>query len=158
MTYCITPLPLSPFQPFFALDDAALAERGACRMIAETPNSAPCRVSLVDAEPGERLILLNHAHLTAPASPYRASGPVFVREAAVQSRPVMDALPSILIGRLLSLRAYDQDWTMTDAEVAEGAAVEAWLNDRLADPAIRSVHIHTARRGCYMAAAHRGMP
>ncbi|MGO4408616.1 MULTISPECIES: DUF1203 domain-containing protein [unclassified Brevundimonas] len=155
MTYCITPLPLAPFRPLFALDDAALEQQGARRMIAETPNSAPCRVSLIDAEPGERLILLNHGHLTTSASPYRATGPIFVREAAVEAPPVVDALPAILVGRLLSLRAYDRDWMMTDAEVAQDEAVEAWLAERLADPAIRTVHIHTARRGCYMAAACR---
>lgn len=155
MTYCITPLPLAPFRPLFALDDAALEERGARRMIAQTPNSAPCRVSLIDAAPGERLILLNHPHMAAPASPYRANGPIFVREAAVQSPPVVGALPAILVGRLLSLRAYDHDWMMTDAEVANGEAVETWLSDRLSDPATHTVHIHTARRGCYMAAAQR---
>lgn len=155
MTYRITPLPLAPFRPFFRLDDAALAERGARRMVAETPNSAPCRASLVDAAPGERLILLNHAHLTAPASPYRAAGPIFIREAAVQAAPITNALPAILAGRLLSLRAYDGDWMMTDAEVAQGDAVGAWLAERLANPAVQTVHIHTARRGCYMAAATR---
>ena len=155
MTYCITPLPLAPFQPFFALDDAALAARGARRMTAGTPNSAPCRVSLIDAAPGESLILLNHAHLTEAASPYRANGPIFVREAAVEAMPVANALPAILTSRLLSLRAYDRDWMMVDAEVAQGEAVEMWLIDRLTDPLIETVHIHTARRGCYMAAASR---
>jgi hypothetical protein len=155
MTYCITPLQLAPFQPLFTLDDAALAARGARRMIAQTPNSAPCRVSLIDAEPGERLILLNHAHLTEAASPYRATGPIFVREAAVEAAPVANLLPAILSNRLLSLRAYDRDWMMIDAEVGQGEAVEIWLSERLADPVIQTVHIHTARRGCYMAAASR---
>lgn len=155
MTYCIAPLPLTPFRPLFALDDVALAEHGACRMIAQTPNSAPCRVSLIDAEPGEELILLNYAHLTESASPYRATGPIFVREGSIEAAPVIGALPAILNGRLLSLRAYDRNWMMTDAEVAQGEAVEMWLMVRLADPLIQTVHIHTARRGCYMAAASR---
>lgn len=155
MTYCITPLPLSPFRHLLVLDDAALEARGARRMIAEVPDSAPCRVSLIDAAPGERLILLNHAHLTEAASPYRANGPIFVREAAIEATPVANALPAILASRLLSLRAYDRDWMMVDAEVAQGEAVEMWLSERLADPLIQTVHIHTARRGCYMAAASR---
>jgi hypothetical protein len=155
MTYRITPLPLSPFRPLFVLDDAALGQRGARRVIAETPNNAPCRVSLIDAAPGERLILLNHIHLTEAGSPYRANGPIFVREAAIQSPPVVNALPAILANRLLSLRAYDHDWMMIDAEVAQHEAVEMWLSEQLADPLIQTVHIHTARRGCYMAAASR---
>ena len=155
MTYHITPLPLAPFRSLFALDAIALSEHGACRVIARTPNSAPCRVSLIDAEPGESLILLNHAHLTEATSPYRGNGPIFVREAAVEAMPVANALPAILTSRLLSLRAYDRDWMMVDAEVAQGEAVEMWLMDRLNDPLIETVHIHTARRGCYMAAASR---
>ncbi|MET4684977.1 DUF1203 domain-containing protein [Brevundimonas faecalis] len=155
MTFRITPLPLSSFQSWLALDDAALAERGARRMFAQTPNSAPCRVSLIDAEPGEGLILLNHAHVTAATSPFRATGPIFVRENAVEAAPAVGVLPALLQIRLLSLRAYDRDWMMTDAEVVEGAAAATWLDERLADPLIQTIHIHAARRGCYLAAASR---
>ena len=38
-----------------------------------------------DAEPGERLLLVNHRHLDVPASPYRGEGPIFVREGAVRA-------------------------------------------------------------------------
>ena len=85
MTYRILPLPLAPFAPLFPLDDDALLALGGRRMTADAPNSAPCRVSLIDAAPGERLILLNHTHLDAPSSPYRGGGPIFVREAAVEA-------------------------------------------------------------------------
>jgi hypothetical protein len=101
------------------------------------------------------LILLNHAHLTAPASPYRASGPIFVREEAVPPASVIDALPGMLARRLLSLRAYDQAWMMVAAEVAQGVDIDAWLTARFRDPSVHVVHLHTARRGCYMAAAER---
>lgn len=155
MTYRILPLPLAPFRPLFGFDDHALEARGARRMIAQAPRSAPCRVSLEDAEPGERLILLNHAHLIDNASPYRSGGPIFVREKASETLPIAGALPEMLSRRLLSLRAYDANWMMVDAEIAEGAEIERWMIDRLGDPSVQTIHIHTARRGCYMAAAER---
>jgi hypothetical protein len=155
MTFRIRALPLAPFRPLFALDDAALAGLGARRMVADAPNSAPCRVSLDDAAPGERLILLNHRHLDEPSSPYRGDGPIFVREAAFEAAPAPGDIPGMLGRRLLSARAYDAAWMMLDADVVEGADLAGRLEAWLADPAVETVHLHTARRGCYMAAAMR---
>lgn len=155
MTWRILPLPLSPFQPLFDLSDAELEAGGSRRMIADAPHSAPCRVSLADAEPGERLILLNHRHLDHRSSPYRADGPVFVREAAVEATPVPGAVPDMLGRRLLSMRLYDADRMMIDADVVEGAALRDRLRAVFADPSVAEVHLHTARRGCYMARAVR---
>lgn len=153
MTFRITALPLAPFQTLFALDDAALSDVGARRMIADGPHSAPCRVSLADAEPGESLILLNHRHLDHPSTPYRADGPVFVRESAVEARPAPGEVPDMLGRRLLSVRAYDADWMMTDADVLEGRDLGDRLKQWFADDRVARVHIHTARRGCFMAEA-----
>lgn len=155
MSFRIHPMPLAPFRPLFALDDAALLEIGARRMVADAPHAAPCRVSLTDAEPGERLILLNHRHLDAPASPYRSEGPIFVREAAVEAAPAPGEVPDMLGRRLLSARAYDVEWTMTDADVVEGRDLAGRLKAWFADPAVSTVHLHTARRGCFMAAVSR---
>lgn len=155
MTYRILPLPLSLFQPLFDLQDAELDALGARRMTADAPNSAPCRVSLTDAEPGDRLILLNHRHLDDPASPYRADGPVFVREAAIEAAPVEDSVPEMLRRRLLSIRLYDADAMMTDADVINGDELDLRLRAAFADPRVQEVHIHTARRGCYLARAAR---
>lgn len=155
MTYRIEPLPLSHFLPLFDMDDDALKAVGARRMIADAPNSAPCRVSLTDAEPGEALILVNHDHLTDPSSPYRAGGPVFVRETAVQAAPAIGAVPDMVSRRLLSVRIYDASAMMLDADVVEGADLDARLRDWFVDPVVDQVQIHTARRGCYMARAVR---
>ena len=88
MTYRIEALPLAPFAPYFAMSDKDLAAVGARRWVADAPGRAPCRVSLRDADAGEALVLVNHAHLTDPTSPYRASGPIFVRESAVEQAPI----------------------------------------------------------------------
>lgn len=155
MSFRIHALPLAPFQPLFNLDDAALAAMGARRMVADAPNAAPCRVSLTDAEPGERLILLNHRHLDAPASPYRGEGPVFVREAATGARPEASEIPDMLGRRLLSARVYDADWMMIDADVVEGRDIGDRLERWFLDPTTVVVQLHTARRGCFMAEARR---
>lgn len=155
MSFRIQPLPLDPFRPLFDLDDAALQALGACRMVADAPNAAPCRVSLTDAEPGERLILLSYRHLDAPASPYRGEGPIFVREAAAEAAPEAGDIPDMLGRRLLSARVYDADWMMIDADVVEGRDLPDRLENWFRDPAGATVHLHTARRGCFMATARR---
>ena len=156
MSFRIHALPPAPFQPLFDLDDAALAALGARRMTCDSPHAAPCRVSLADAGPGERLLLVNHRHLDAPASPYRGEGPIFVREGAVQAVPAAGDVPNMLGRRLLSARVYDADWMMTDADVVEGRDLAGRLEAWFADPAVSRIHLHTARRGCFMAMTERG--
>src|SRR5690242_10237081 len=99
-------LPPAQFESMFAMSGAELAAHGARRMIADEKPGFPCRVSLVDAEPGEQLLLLSFAHQDAE-SPYKASGPIFVRESAHEPYD-SDRIPSVFAtGRLLSARAYD---------------------------------------------------
>lgn len=155
MTYRIEGLSIEPFRPLFTLDEASLKAMGARRMAANAPNSAPCRVSLVDAAPRETLVLVNHRHLDAAHSPYRSEGPIFVREAASDAQPLIDAVPDMLVRRLLSVRVYDADAMMQDADVVDGAHLAGRLTVWFDDPRTHEVHIHTARRGCYLARAVR---
>lgn len=148
MDYRITGLSPEPFHELFALDDDALQARGMRRLIADAKPGFPCRVSLEDAQPGEALLLLPWTHLDA-ASPYRASGPIFVRVAAREQCVVRNAIPEQQRTRLLSVRGYDADGWMHDAEVVEGAQLEALIERLFADPRITFLHAHNARRGCY---------
>ncbi len=144
----ITALPVEPFQPLFQMTDAELAERGAKRCIADASPGYPCRVSLEDAAPGETLILLPFAH-QATDSPYRASGPIFVRVGARQARLGVNEVPEAVRRRLLSVRAYDACEFMVDAEVTEGAALEEVIEQFFADNQVAFLHLHNARPGCY---------
>lgn len=155
MTFRIQSLSREPFAPLFAMTDAQLHAIGARRMIADAPNSAPCRVSLADAEPGERLILTTHRHLDHADSPYRSEGPIFVREAAEPAVLAAGEAPGMLTRRLLSARVYDADWMMIDADVVEGAMLDERLREWFADDAVTTIHLHTVRRGCFMASAIR---
>lgn len=155
MPFRATGLSLSLFEPLFVLDDAALAARGMRRMIADTKPGFPCRVSLEDAEPGERLILLPFEHQPAH-SPYRASGPIFVREAARMPFDEIDAVPPVLRGRQLSLRAYDEAGLMVDADVIDGDDVERTIKRFFARDDAAYLHVHNAKRGCYACRIDRG--
>lgn len=154
MPFRIIALPLAPFVPLFALDDDALAARGARRVIADASPGYPCRVSLVDAAPGERLILLNHVHQPA-ATPFRAAHAIYVRESAVEAAPAAGEIPALFRHRTLSLRAFDAEGMMRDAALAPGDGLEDAIAALLAPPAIAAVHIHYAAPGCYAARAER---
>ena len=147
-------LPPKSFAPLFALNDDELLERGICRMVVDEKPGFPCRVTLEDAEPGESVLLLPFEHQPAH-SPYRASGPIFVREEAKAVSDYVGAPPASLRGRLLSVRAYAQDGMMVDADVTPGEALEALLERLFADPATAYVHVHNAKRGCYAARVER---
>ena len=154
MSFRVSALPVAPFQPLFALGAAARRAPGAPRCVAAAQPGFPSRGSLADAAPGERLILLNFEHQPA-RSPYRASGPIFVREAARQAAPAIGEVPESLRLRLLSVRAYDAEDLIAEAEVAEGRDLDALIGRLFANDAVAYLHVHYARRGCYAARIDR---
>jgi hypothetical protein len=151
--FTIAGLDPTRFEHLFRLDDAALAAAGARRVIADGPGY-PCRVSLVDAAPGEELVLLEYRHHEA-ASPYRASGPIYVRRAALAAARHVDEVPAALQRRLLSARAYDQAGDLQEAEVIAGDQLGALLASWFAREEIAFVHLHNARPGCFVARVDR---
>ena len=142
------------FEPFFAMSDGELAALGARRMVADAPTGFPCRVSLEDAAVGDELLLLPFEHLST-GSPYRASGPIFVRKGARRAVLPAGEIPPYVTRRLMSVRAYDADDMMLDADVCEGARVREALERFVADPAVVFVHLHNAKRGCFSCRVER---
>lgn len=152
MDFRISGLPAEPFLPFFAMTDAELLSHGARRVVAQesdVPLMQPCRVSLRDSVPGETSILLNFPHLPIPGTPYRASGPIFVRQGVTTTGSFVNEVPEQQRKRLLSVRAYDADGIMVDAEVAEGTELEALIERMFHRGDVDFLHAHNARRGCY---------
>jgi uncharacterized protein DUF1203 len=141
-------LPSERFAPFLELTDAELRARGVRRMRADATPGFPCRVSLVDAEPGEEVLLAPFTHHDV-ASPYRASGPIFVRVGAATARPEVNEVPAMLRSRLLSIRGYDAEAMMVASEVAEGRDLERHVERAFSDPRVEYLHLHNARPGCY---------
>ena len=148
MSFRITGLSPEPFQPLFGLSDDELARQGVKRYVADKPQSFPCRVEMRDAAPGETVLLLNHVCQPAD-TPYRASHAIFVREGAAAAYGRVDEVPAVMRVRLLSLRAYDADGMMVDADVVDGAAVEPLIVRLLANADVSYIHAHNAKRGCY---------
>jgi len=154
MSFVITGLDPAPFRPLYGLDDAALAGLGAMRVVADSKPGFPCRVTLEDAEPGERLLLLNYEHL-AVASPYRSRHAIFVREGAETPARHMDEIPEQLAARLLSVRAFDRYAMMTNADVVDGNDLEMTIKRFFDDSATEFLHVHNAKPGCFAARIDR---
>lgn len=154
LRFRIAALSLEPFVSLFQLDDTELHQHGARRLIADSHPGFPCRVSLQDASVGEQVILAPYAHHDVD-SPYRASGPIFVRQSAQQAFPDVNEVPECVRSRLLSLRAYDRGGMMIDGEVTEGTELEAHIERFFANPDVAYLHLHNARAGCYSCRVNR---
>jgi uncharacterized protein DUF1203 len=147
-------VPAEPFQSLFELPDSRLTALGAKRVIATEHPGFPCRISLADAEVGDELLLLTHAHHRV-ASPYQASGPIYVRRGAAQRILELGEVPDYVRRRLISARAYDAAHMMVSAEVCEGADAASCLETLLLDERVEYVHLHNAKRGCFSCLATR---
>jgi Protein of unknown function (DUF1203) len=145
----------SQFEPLFDLTDDQLAAMGAVRCVATETPGFPCRISLEDAAVGDELLLLPYVHQPG-ASPYKASGPIFVRRGARQrTLTVTDNTPAYLATRLLSVRAYDRSHMMMDAAVCEGRDVRAEIQRQFSNPLVATLHLHNAKPGCFSCQVHR---
>ncbi len=154
MSFQIHALSYSDFAPLFAMSDEELKSWNAVRQtVTETPGT-PCRVSLRDAEPGETVILVNHVSLPE-SSPYRASHAIFVREGASQAHPDIGEVPEQLASRLLSVRGFDVDHMMIEADVVQGVELSSVLTRFFRDDNVECIHVHNARPGCFAARVTR---
>ena len=144
----------APFERLFSLSADALAPLGMRRVVATSSPGFPCRISLADAEPGEELLLLPYEHQPGH-SPYRASGPIFVRVGARRRVVEPDVVPDYVRLRQISLRAYDVDHMMIGAEVCPGESVAAEIARQFADPRVDYIHLHNAKRGCFSCRVER---
>jgi len=154
MTYAIIGLAPEPFAHLFALDDAALAERGAVRVTATASRGFPCRVSLEDAQEGDELILLHHVSHDV-ATPYRSAYAIYVRSGARQAGPFVEQTPPVFDGRPLSLRGFGADGMLKDARLAAPGEADAKIRELFADARIAYIDAHNAAHGCFAARIER---
>ena len=141
-------LPSEQFASLFRQSDAELQTRGIRRMLVDAKPGYPCRVSLMDAEVGESVLLIPYTHHDV-SSPYRASGPIFVRAGARAATPSVGEIPVMFRHRVLSLRAYDAQAMMVSAKVINGAELETNIVGFFSDTRVTYLHIHNAGPGCY---------
>jgi len=150
----IVGLPAGQFADAFALDDAARRQAGIQLVVADRATGFPCRVGLVDADVGDELLLLPFTHQPGD-SPYRSSGPIFVRRGAATAKLPVGFIPGYVSSRLMSARAYDARHCMVDASVCEGAVIAPEIARLFADDRVAYLHLHNAKRGCYSCRVER---
>jgi hypothetical protein len=145
MTFRIVGLPAEEFAPLFALSNTELARRGAVRRIADDREPGyPCRVSLTDSHPGDKLLLVNYEHHAV----------AYVRRGE-QRFDAVDQVPEQLRSRTLAVRAFDAAGTMVGWELVDGREVETAIERLLANPQASYLHVHFAAPGCYAARVER---
>ncbi|MEP6602231.1 MAG: DUF1203 domain-containing protein [Nitrospirota bacterium] len=79
----------------------------------------PCRVSLVNAEPGEAVLPVPFRDRDV-TSPYRAFGPIFLWTNARTASLEVNETPAMVRSRLLFVRGYGSAAMMTGANVVLG--------------------------------------
>lgn len=150
----ISALPSERFRHLYGMSEDALDAAGVVVRIADARPGFPCRVTLRDAEPGTRMLLLNYEHQDA-ATPYRSRHAIFVCDGAEDAAPAVGEVPEQLRSRLLSVRAFSEGGMMVEADIVEGAEAAGVFRRLLANPETAYLHVHFAMYGCYAARVDR---
>ena len=123
MNFRISGLSPEPFRHLFGLSEEELAAKGVKRYVADKKPGFPDRIAMRDVELGERVLLLNHVCQSGD-TPYRATHAIFIGEGSEATYNRVGEVPEVMRVRLLSLRAYDAQHMMIDADVVDGREVE----------------------------------
>lgn len=116
-------------------------------LVADSPDSYPCRHCLRFANRGERVILFPYASIPT-GHPYSETGPIFVHEQPCERYTAIHQFPPDLRrGRVM--RAYNSDYDIIDAEVVNGGDAEAVVERFLKKPETAFVDARSVTRGCY---------
>jgi hypothetical protein len=109
----------------------------------------PCRRCLRNARPGEHLLLLPYDPFLV-RSPYTGEGPVYVHaDGCAAHAAKADVLPEqVDARRQFSLRAYDDEAMLLDAEVVPGPELADRAHALLGNGAA-FLHAHFAGPGCF---------
>src|SRR6476660_1727839 len=98
----------------------------------DSPAGYPCRHCLRWAQPGERVILFPYASIP-PGHPYSETGPIFVHAERCERYGATRKYPAdFRNGRVF--RAYDANYNMIDADVANGNDPEGVIEKLLQNP------------------------
>lgn len=136
------------FNGFFTMTEAELNSASVVMLEVDASPCYPCRVSLQDAAIGEKILAITFEH-HAVDSPYRSTGPIFVRKNARTATPKVNEVPTMLRHRLLSLRGYDRRHMMIEADTTTGHDIEKVLQAQLANQQVEYIHVHNAGPGCF---------
>lgn len=142
------------YTDLFDMSQEELKQRNIHSVVVDSFPGYPCRASLEDVPLGEEVFLFTFEHHAAN-SPYRASGPVFVRKNTTTVNLGPNEIPKMLEHRLLSLRTYNSDGMMLEARTAEGPELRNSISQIFDNPKASYIHVHNAGAGCYNCEVHR---
>jgi hypothetical protein len=155
MAFRIQGLSRQAFQSLIDQPDEVLRRHRALRRVVDAAPGFPDRITLDDVPAGASVLLVHHEHQSAD-TPFRASHAIYVWEQAPERWDRLDEIPPALARRLISLRAFDADHLMIDADIASGAELPSLIERLLANPRVAYLHAHYAKWGCYAARVDRG--
>ena len=144
-TFRIVPLPTD-----IAENARRAAESGAANhavIVVDSATGYPCRHCLRWAQPGERVILFPYTSIPT-GHPYSEIGPIFVHAEKCQRYSATDEFPvDFRNGRVF--RAYDGDYNMIDAEIANGNDPKAIIEKLFQNSKTEFVDARSVTRGCF---------
>ncbi len=154
MTYIVRGLDPAPFRALFDAPPQVLKENLAEWREIESFGGHPCRVTLEEAQVGERVLLVNFVSQDRP-TPFRASHAIYVRENAQAAAVYEDRLPEMLAGRTLGLRGFTEDGYLHDGSLAAPGEAHTGIGELLRQSEVAYVDIHAAGYGCFIARVER---
>lgn len=154
MNFIIESLDYKHFEYLSKLNEDELIQKNIVKQLVDKKPSFPCRITLEDAEIGEEVFLLNFV-FHAVNSPYKASGPIYIRPHKEQKFCEINEIPSLFLTRIISLRGYNHKQMLIFAEVFEGKELKNKIQKAFENQEIEYLHIHNAKFGCYFAQAKR---
>ena len=144
-TFRVIPLPSEVAEAARRAVNAGAADHAL--VTANSPTSCPCRHCLRWAQPGERLILFPYAAIPS-GHPYSETGPIFVHANECQRYSAGDEYPrAFRNGRVF--RAYDSNYNIMDAQVANGSEPEAVIQELFENPDAAFVDVRSVTHGCF---------
>lgn len=152
--FIISGLDYDLFSKYFEMTESELKSIGAYIFLSDECPCYPCRVSLEDAEVGDRVLAIAYDHHSAN-SPYSSSGPVFIRKNTQVATLEKNTIPVMLRHRLLSIRGYNDAALMIEADTIAGKDLESVLYSQFANKSVEYIHIHNASPGCFNCSVNR---
>src|SRR6267378_4478125 len=151
-TFQVVPLPTEIADRARRAAEAGAADHAL--VTADSPTGYPCRHCLRFAKPRERVILFPYTAIPA-GHPYSEAGPIFVHaEPCEIFRATAEYPADFRNGRVF--RAYDANYNMIDAEVANENDPEAVIEKLLQNPKTEFVDARSVTRGCFTFRILRG--
>jgi len=151
-TFRIVPLPTEVAEEARQMAKSGAADHAVIKV--DSATSYPCRHCLRWAKPGERVILFPYASIPA-GHPYSEIGPIFVHAEPCERYGATREYPAdFRNGR--AFRAYDANYNMIDAEVADTNEPEAVIEKLLQNSETEFVDARSVTRGCFTFRIQRG--